>query len=60
MFYCSIDFPCFEIIFVLSMPPRKIRHTIEPKPSMGLTPLGFSNENVEKYFNELQGKTFVQ
>lgn len=27
---------------------------------MGLTPFRFSNLNVEKYFNELQGKMFIQ
>lgn len=42
------------------MPPRKVRHTNELEPSTVPTPSDFQNMNVEKYFNELQGKTFIQ
>ncbi|MBA0861808.1 hypothetical protein Goshw_001132 [Gossypium schwendimanii] len=42
------------------MPTRKVRRTMEIEPSMVQTPSNFPNSNVEKYLNELQGKTFFQ
>lgn len=42
-----------------SIPPRKVRHTNELEPLVGPTPSRFSIMNVEKYFNELQGKMFI-
>ncbi|MBA0670514.1 hypothetical protein Goklo_025194 [Gossypium klotzschianum] len=33
---------------------------MEMEPSMRQNPSSFLNTNVEKYFNELQGKTFIQ
>lgn len=42
------------------MPLRKVRRTMEMETSMVQNPFIFSNKNVKKYFNEFQGKTFVQ
>ncbi|MBA0862060.1 hypothetical protein Goshw_003875 [Gossypium schwendimanii] len=42
------------------MPPKKVRRTMEMEPLMVQTPSNFPNLNVEKYFNELQGKIFIQ
>ncbi|KAK5775672.1 hypothetical protein PVK06_043592 [Gossypium arboreum] len=42
------------------MPSRKVRKTMETEPSMVQTPSNVPNLNIEKYFNELQGKTFIQ
>ncbi|MBA0613272.1 hypothetical protein Godav_013742 [Gossypium davidsonii] len=42
------------------MPPRKVSRTNELEPSTIQNPSSFSNPNVEKCFNELQGKTFIQ
>ncbi|KAK5838727.1 hypothetical protein PVK06_007464 [Gossypium arboreum] len=42
------------------MPHRKARRTIKLEPWMVQNPSCFVNLNVEKYFNELQGKTFIQ
>ncbi|MBA0611210.1 hypothetical protein Godav_011911 [Gossypium davidsonii] len=42
------------------MPPRKVRRTNEPEPSIIHNLSSFVNLNVENDFNELQGKTFIQ
>ncbi|KAH1113990.1 hypothetical protein J1N35_007368, partial [Gossypium stocksii] len=42
------------------MPPRKVRQNNKPKSSTVPNPSNFSNSDIEKYFIELQGKTFIQ
>ncbi|MBA0787303.1 hypothetical protein Gotri_024881 [Gossypium trilobum] len=42
------------------MPPRKSRQTNEQEKPVVANPSKFQNLNVEKYFLELQGKTFIQ
>ncbi|MBA0715549.1 hypothetical protein Golax_014439 [Gossypium laxum] len=42
------------------MPPRKSRQTNEQEEPVAANPSKFQNLNVEKYFLELQEKTFIQ
>lgn len=42
------------------MPPRKSRKAKVQETLVVSDPLRFKNPNVEKYFLELQGKTFIQ
>ncbi|MBA0693787.1 hypothetical protein Goari_004136 [Gossypium aridum] len=49
-----------DIPSLIVMPPRKVRQTNESEALAVPNPSSFSNLNVEKYFNDLQGKAFIQ